>query len=79
MKEPGESGASGGASLNLSGAARHFPHRIGAGDEGVFLPALEMLRASVFHCDNAGALRMDWPRVPLPGTAEGSRVSSHLG
>jgi hypothetical protein len=38
-----------------------------------------MLHAPTYRMENAGALRQDWPRVPLPGTAELLRTSAALG
>ena len=38
-----------------------------------------MLHAPDFHRENAGALRMDWPRVPLPTTEEALRATATLG
>ena len=38
-----------------------------------------MLHAPTYRTENAGALRQDWPRVPLPGTAELLRASAILG
>lgn len=38
-----------------------------------------MLHAPTYRTENAGALRQDWPRVPLPGTAELLHASAVLG
>ena len=37
------------------------------------------LHAPTYRSENAGALRMNWPRVPLPGDANLLRASSALG
>ena len=37
------------------------------------------LHAPSFGLDNAGALRMDWPRVPLAGNADAFKASAALG
>ena len=37
------------------------------------------LHAPTYRSENAGALRMDWPRIPLPGDANLLRASSALG
>jgi hypothetical protein len=40
---------------------------------------MAMLHAPTYRTENAGALRQDWPRVPLPGTAELLHASAALG
>lgn len=37
------------------------------------------IHAPAYRANNAGALRMDWPRVPLPGDAEMFKASAALG
>ncbi len=72
-------GGLGGLTPNLSDVARRYLGRIGGEDEEVFNHALTMLHSPRLNAENAGALRMDWPRVPLPGTKEGLRASAMLG
>ena len=72
-------GGLGGLTPNLSDVARRYLGRIGGEDEEVFYHALTMLHSPRLNAENAGALRMDWPRVPLPGTKEGLRASAMLG
>ena len=52
---------------NLSAAAQRYLHRLGAGVEDLFHHVLAVLHDPAYREANAGALRMDWPRVPLPG------------
>ena len=56
---------------NLSAAAQSYLDRLGLGLEDLFHHVLAVLHDPAFRRDNAGALRMDWPRIPLPGWLEG--------
>ena len=56
---------------NLSAAAQGYLDRLGLGVEDLFHHALAVLHAPAYREANAGALRMEWPRVPLPGWPEG--------
>ena len=52
---------------NLSEAAQRYLHRLGADVEDLFHHVLAVLHDPAYREANAGALRMDWPRIPLPG------------
>ena len=52
---------------NLSEAAQRYLHRLGAGIEDLFHHVLATLHDPAYREANAGALRMEWPRIPLPG------------
>ena len=52
---------------NLSAAAEKYLKRIGATAEDLFHHALGVLHDPAYRKSNAGALRMEWPRIPLPG------------
>ena len=52
---------------NLSAAAQRYLHRLGASVEDLFHHVLAVLHDPAYREANAGALRMDWPRIPLPG------------
>ena len=52
---------------NLSPAARRYLKHINASEEGLFHHVLTVLHDPAYREANAGALRMDWPRIPLPG------------
>ena len=56
---------------NLSGAARRYLDRLGLGVEDLFHHVLATLHDPAYREANAGALRMVWPRIPLPGWPEG--------
>ena len=52
---------------NLSPAARRYLKHINASEEDLFHHVLTVLHDPAYREANAGALRMDWPRIPLPG------------
>ena len=52
---------------NLSAVAQRYLHHLGAGVEDLFHHVLVVLHDPAYREANAGALRMDWPRIPLPG------------
>ncbi len=52
---------------NLSGAARRYLERLGLGVEELFHHVLVTLHDPAYREANAGGLRMEWPRIPLPG------------
>ena len=72
---------------NLSPAAQGYLDRLGLGVEDLFHHALTVLHDPAYREANAGALRMEWPRIPLPGwpdgdvpgTAEELRASANRG
>ena len=52
---------------NLSLSAQRYLDRLGAGSEDLFHHVLAVLHDPAYREANAGALRMEWPRIPLPG------------
>ena len=66
---------------NLSDAAKEFLAglRLGNKPEELFHHTLAMLHAPAYRAENAGALRQDWPRVPLPESREALLASAELG
>ena len=56
---------------NLSAAAQRYLDRLGMGVEDLFHHALAVLHNPAYREANAGALRMEWPRIPMPGWPEG--------
>ena len=56
---------------NLSEAAHSYLKRLGLGVEHLFHHVLTTLHDSTYRKANAGALRMEWPRIPLPGWPDG--------
>ena len=57
---------------NLSAAAQRYLDRLGLGVEDLFHHALAVLHDPAYREANAGALRMEWPRIPLPGWPDGN-------
>lgn len=68
---------------NFSTAAHDYLARIGNDDAPdpllLFYHALAILHAPRYREENIGALRQDWPRIPLPSTRERLIASSALG
>ena len=54
---------------NLSAAAQHYLDGLGLGlgPEQLFCHVLAVLHDPAYRRSNADALRLDWPRIPLPG------------
>ena len=52
---------------NLSGVAESYLDRLGLGVEDLFYHVLATLHDPTYRESNAGALRMEWPRIPVPG------------
>ena len=59
------------SSANLSAVAQRYLDRLGLGVEELFHHALAVLHDPAYREANAGALRMEWPRIPLPGWPDG--------
>ena len=56
---------------NLSAGAQAYLDRLGLGVEDLFHHALAVLHDPAYREANSGALRMEWPRIPLPGWSNG--------
>ena len=61
---------------NLSGIAQHYLKRLSASVEDLFHHVLATLHDSAYREANAGALRMEWPRIPLPGWPDGNAADA---
>jgi len=64
---------------NLSQSVESFLTAHALLPETVFRHIVATLHAPSYRAENAGALRMDWPRVPLPADADTLRDSADLG
>ena len=53
---------------------QHYLERLGADVEDLFHHVITVLHDPVYREANAGALRMEWPRIPLPGWPDGKAV-----
>ena len=71
-----ESEVKGSCRPNLSTVAESYLKRIGAGAEELFHCVLSLLHDPVYCETNADALRMDWPRIPLPGWPDGEAAAA---
>lgn len=73
----------GGRNPNLSDQAKDYLAGFGLspedGAELLFYHTLAVLHSPVYRVENAGALRQDWPRVPLPKTVEALETSAAVG
>ena len=56
---------------NLSGAAQRYLERLDVDVEDLFHHVLATLHDPAYRETNAGALRMEWPRIPLPDWPDG--------
>ena len=56
---------------NLTEAGNCYLKRLGLGVEDLFHHVLAVLHDPAYRAANAGALRMEWPRIPLPGWPDG--------
>ena len=56
---------------NLSAVAQRYLDRLEVGVEDLFHYVLAVLHDPAYREANAGALRMEWPRIPLPGWPNG--------
>ena len=66
-----QSGSNNARRPNLSSTAQHYLERLGLGVEDLFHHVLATLHDPAYREANAGALRMEWPRIPLPGWPDG--------
>ncbi|MYC91813.1 MAG: N-6 DNA methylase [Gemmatimonadetes bacterium] len=66
--------ASGGSSPepNLTEAGRRYLERLGATVEDLFHHVVAVLHDPDYLATNSGALRMEWPRIPLPDWPDGT-------
>ena len=58
---------------NLSPAAQRYLETLDANVEDLFHHVLATLHDPAYREANAGALRMEWPRIPLPGWPDGTQ------
>ena len=58
-------------SANLTATAQRYLERLGLGVGDLFHHVLAVMHDSAYREDNAGAFRMGWPRIPLPGWPDG--------
>ena len=61
---------------NLSETAQRYLDSLGAAPEDLFHHVLAVLHDPSYREANAGALRMEWPRIPLPGWPDGDKEAA---
>lgn len=64
---------------NATKSALNYITLLNVQPEDFFHHVVAILHSPAYHAENAGALRMDWPRIPLPASAETLRRSADLG
>lgn len=64
---------------NLSDAATDYLNETGGDVEALFYHTVALLHAPTYRQENEGALRQDWPRVPLPKDGDLLQRSADLG
>ena len=64
---------------NISDDARTYIESIGCSPEDFFFHAVAVLNCPNYRKQNAGALRLDWPRIPLPVSRTNLESSAALG
>ncbi|MFZ1641791.1 MAG: type ISP restriction/modification enzyme [Candidatus Contendobacter sp.] len=64
---------------NLSKTATKYLTHLDADAPTLFHHIVAVLHAPAYRADNAGALKQDWPRLPLPATRERLLASAELG
>ena len=61
---------------NLSDVAQRYLDRLGLGVKDLFHHVLAVLHDPAYREANAGALRMEWPRIPVPGWPDGDEAGA---
>jgi Type ISP C-terminal specificity domain len=64
---------------NVSEHAAVYLKQLNGAHEDLFLHSLAAMHSAAYLDANAGALRQDWPRVPLPAQLDVLRASAALG
>jgi hypothetical protein len=64
---------------NLSDKAAAYSAGLRVKPDTLFYHTLAVLHAPEYRAENSGALRQDWPRVPLPKSREALLASAELG
>ncbi len=64
---------------NVTAKTSSYLSAIEANIVALFFHTLAITHANLFHNENAGALRQNWPRIPLPASPELLEASAALG
>ncbi|NJO81893.1 MAG: N-6 DNA methylase, partial [Blastochloris sp.] len=70
-----------GRRLNLSAMALEYVQQVAgiADADALFYHSIAVLHTPAYRTENAGALRQDWPRIPLPANRDLLPASAALG
>jgi len=64
---------------NVSDRAQDYLSSLHASHELLFFHVVAILHSPAYRTENQGALRQDWPRIPLPANAKALEGSAELG
>jgi len=64
---------------NISDYAKNYLSELNASHDLLFFHAIAILHSPAFRNENQGALRQDWPRIPLPANSAILKTSAALG
>jgi hypothetical protein len=64
---------------NVSDPAREYLAALSADPEALFFHAVAVMNSPDYRTKNAAALRLHWPRIPLPATRQALVASAALG
>ncbi len=79
LHQPGDLLNDAQAHPNVSTKAEEYLASIGESHETLFFHAIAILHSPAYRTENQGALRQDWPRIPLPADAQVLKASAKLG
>lgn len=79
LHQPGDLLNDAQAHPNVSTKAEEYLASIGESHETLFFHAIAILHSPAYRTENQGALRQDWPRIPLPADAQFLKASAKLG
>jgi predicted helicase len=65
--------------MNLTDSASSYVSQLGTETHNLFFHALAIMHTPQYRIENAGALLSDWPRIPVPATADLFTSSATLG
>ena len=66
-----------GSRPNLSAVTQQYLAALGVGPQDLFHRILAVLHDPRYLTSNAGALSVEWPRIPLPGWPDGQRAGAN--
>lgn len=64
---------------NVTNRASYYLDTVGVDAQDLFFHIIAVLHAPGYRLENAGALRQDWPRIPLPESRDVLLASARLG